>query len=165
MGLVFSGRTIKMCFTGIGHLTQVLQWTYLSRVQWTLITYILLLDHQRILLPVDISARLANNKSIVNGNSYYGNVLPLGEAYVARYFLHNILFWDWSTRLRSVPQREFLDSEYHQSLINHDYCETNPHNYVVYSSSCWGLTARDNPTGYNAQSPTNDNGTIHQQPR
>lgn len=29
-----------------------------------------------------------------------------------------------------------------------------------YSQSCWGLTASDNPWGYDAQSPTNDLGVI-----
>jgi hypothetical protein len=47
-----------------------------------------------------------------------------------------------------------------QSLINHDYCVANPRNYIAYSDSCWGLTASDIPSGYGAQSPTNDNGTI-----
>jgi hypothetical protein len=45
-------------------------------------------------------------------------------------------------------------------LINHAYCAANPKNYVGYSDQCWGLTASDNPQGYDAQSPSNDNGTI-----
>jgi hypothetical protein len=62
-------------------------------------------------------------------------------------------------------QDSYLSVDYwtqnvNQSLINHDYCVTNPKNYVDYTGDCWGLTASDNPTGYNAQSPTNDNGTI-----
>jgi len=35
-----------------------------------------------------------------------------------------------------------------------------PQQLCCLSSSCWDFTASDNPTGYNAQSPTNDNGTI-----
>ena len=47
-----------------------------------------------------------------------------------------------------------------QSLINHAYCVDNPHNYVGYGPDSWGLTASDNPWGYNAHSPTNDLGVI-----
>jgi hypothetical protein len=46
------------------------------------------------------------------------------------------------------------------SLINHAYCAANPKNYAGYADNCWGLTASDNPSGYGAQSPANDNGTI-----
>jgi hypothetical protein len=36
----------------------------------------------------------------------------------------------------------------------------NPRGFIGYSSACWGLTACDNPWGYNAHSPTNDLGVI-----
>jgi hypothetical protein len=46
------------------------------------------------------------------------------------------------------------------SLINYSYCVNNPRHFVGYSSHSWGLTASDNPWGYNAHSPTNDLGVI-----
>ncbi len=46
------------------------------------------------------------------------------------------------------------------SLINYNYCVTNPQNFNGYSSSCWGLTASDEQGGYSAHSPTNDDGVI-----
>ena len=44
--------------------------------------------------------------------------------------------------------------------INHAHCVANPHGFRGYSAACWGLTASDDPQGYGAHSPTNDNGTI-----
>jgi hypothetical protein len=46
------------------------------------------------------------------------------------------------------------------SLINYNYCKTNPQGYYGYSDSVWGLTASDIPGGYTASSPTNDRGVI-----
>jgi hypothetical protein len=46
------------------------------------------------------------------------------------------------------------------TLINYNYCKTNPQSFNGYSDQCWGLTASDIPDGYNANSPTNDKGVI-----
>jgi hypothetical protein len=54
----------------------------------------------------------------------------------------------------------YWEQNVNQSRINMTYCSTNPKNNVGYSASCWGLTASDNPWGYNAHSPTNDLGVI-----
>ena len=45
-------------------------------------------------------------------------------------------------------------------MINYDYCVTNPQGYYGYGPNCWGLTACDVPSGYNANSPTSDLGVI-----
>jgi hypothetical protein len=44
--------------------------------------------------------------------------------------------------------------------INHAHCSKNPHGHLGYSAECWGLTASDDPDGYAAHDPANDNGTI-----
>ncbi len=44
--------------------------------------------------------------------------------------------------------------------INHAHCVANPHGHEGYSTACWGLTASDDPDGYAAHAPDNDNGTI-----
>jgi len=36
----------------------------------------------------------------------------------------------------------------------------NPLQHKGYGKSCWGLTASDDPEGYSAHAPDNDNGTI-----
>jgi len=44
--------------------------------------------------------------------------------------------------------------------INYRHCVDNPNGNFGYGENCWGLSAGDSPTGYNAFSPNNDNGTI-----
>jgi hypothetical protein len=46
------------------------------------------------------------------------------------------------------------------SLIDRAYCIDNPGNHKDYGPLVWGLTASDDPNGYNAHCPINDNGTI-----
>ena len=46
------------------------------------------------------------------------------------------------------------------ALINYTYCVNNPQHYNGYSNQCWGLTASDIQNGYNANSPTSDEGVI-----
>ena len=46
------------------------------------------------------------------------------------------------------------------SPINRAHCIANPHGHKGYGEDCWGLTASDDPTGYDAHAPDNDNGTI-----
>jgi len=54
----------------------------------------------------------------------------------------------------------YFDNNRNISLINRAYCADNPNNFSGYSNLVWGLTASDDPWGYEAHSPTNDNGTI-----
>lgn len=44
--------------------------------------------------------------------------------------------------------------------IQHAHCLANPGGFRGYGAACWGLTASDDPDGYSAHAPDNDNGTI-----
>jgi len=97
------------------------------------------------------------NGAIKTGNTYYNTVLPLGTP--------SPLFWVQYSYLGMNPNftdeyTNYWTQNVNASLINYYYCVANPKHYTAYSSNCWGLTASDNPTGYDAQSPANDNGTI-----
>lgn len=101
------------------------------------------------------------NGGIKTGNTYTYNsesyVLPLGTP--------SPLFWTQYSYLGMDPHfsddyANYWTQNVNASLINHAYCTANPKKYLEYSDSCWGLTASDNPNGYDAQSPQNDNGTI-----
>lgn len=102
----------------------------------------------------------AQNGNIRNGNSYYGYNLPLGPAYGGPLFFTQYSFLGLDPRNLSDQYANYWEQNVNQSLINWTYCYTNPKNYLGYSKSCWGLTASDNPWGYNAHSPTNDLGVI-----
>ncbi|MEI7983163.1 MAG: glucoamylase family protein [Bacteroidota bacterium] len=102
----------------------------------------------------------AKNGNIKNGNSYYGYRLPLGDAYGGPLFFTHYSFLGLDPRTLQDQYANYWEQNVNQSLINWTYCFTNPKNYLGYSSACWGLTASDNPWGYDAQSPTNDLGVI-----
>ena len=102
----------------------------------------------------------ARNGDIKNGNSYYGYVLPLGESYGGPLFFTHYSFLGLNpTHLQDV-YADYWQQNVNQSLINWAYCMANPKHFIGYSSDCWGLTACDNPWGYDAHSPTNDLGVI-----
>jgi hypothetical protein len=48
----------------------------------------------------------------------------------------------------------------HHVRINYAHCVANPGKFKGYGPACWGLTASDDPDGYSAHAPDNDNGTI-----
>ncbi len=102
----------------------------------------------------------ARNGAIKNGNSYYGYVLPLGESYGGPLFFTHYSFLGLDPRSLVDAYAGYWLQNVNQSLINQAYCMANPKKFIGYSSDCWGLTACDNPWGYNAHSPTNDLGVI-----
>ncbi|MFA5417704.1 MAG: glucoamylase family protein, partial [Bacteroidales bacterium] len=102
----------------------------------------------------------AQNGGILNGSSYYGYVLPLGWAYGGPLFFTHYSFLGLDPRNLKDTYADYWQQNVNQSLINYAYCVDNPKKYLGYSNACWGLTASDNPWGYNAQSPGNDLGVI-----
>jgi hypothetical protein len=102
----------------------------------------------------------ASNGGMKNGNSYYGYTLPLGEPYGGPLFFTHYSYLGMDPRTLRDQYANYWEQNVNQTLINWSYCAANPKGFPGYSSSCWGLTASDNPWGYNAQSPTNDLGVI-----
>jgi hypothetical protein len=55
---------------------------------------------------------------------------------------------------------DYWDLNSRHVRINRAHCVVNPHGHAGYGEHCWGLTASDDPDGYSAHAPDNDNGTI-----
>ena len=103
----------------------------------------------------------AINGDIVNGNSYYNIILPLGQAYGGPLFFSHYSFLGLDPRnLRDTYCSDYFLQNANHTLINQAYCLDNPKDFVGYSDLNWGLTASDNQIGYSAHSPTNDLGVI-----
>ena len=102
----------------------------------------------------------ARNGSIKNGKSFYGIKLPLGEDFGGPLFFSHYSFLGIDPRDLTDDYADYWTQNQNQSKINHAYCKANPKNQAGYHDSMWGLTASDNPWGYNAHSPTNDLGVI-----
>ena len=149
---------------------QTLYWTwspdfgYNLKIQGyneTLITYVIAASSPTHSITADVYTNgYANNGGIKNGKSYYGYVLPLGQDYGGPLFFTQYSFLGLDPRNLEDQYADYWEQNVNQSLINWAYCVANPKKYPGYGAAIWGLTASDNPWGYNAQSPTNDLGVI-----
>ncbi len=127
----------------------------------TLITYILAASSStHSITPDTYTMGYANNGGIKNGKSYLGYLLPLGPDYGGPLFFTQYSFLGLDPRHLKDQYADYWEQNVNQSLINYAYCLSNPKKYPGYSADIWGLTASDNPWGYNAHSPTNDLGVI-----
>jgi hypothetical protein len=150
----------------------VLYWHWSPNYDWamnmkiegyneTLIAYIMAASSQtHTINPAVYHQGYARNGSIANGNIYYGYLLPLGWAYGGPLFFTHYSHLGLDPRNLSDQYANYWEQGVNMSLINQAYCEDNPKNWVGYRADCWGLTASDNPWGYDAHSPTNDLGVI-----
>jgi len=103
----------------------------------------------------------ARGGAIMNNNSYYGIILPLGEEKGGPLFFSQYSFLGLDPRyLSDSYAASYMVQNVAHSRINYLYCKANPVGYPGYSQDCWGLTASDIPDGYTASSPLNDRGTI-----
>jgi len=102
----------------------------------------------------------AESNFFKNGKEFYGYKLPLGFDYGGPLFFSQYSFLGLDPRGLKDRYADYWEQNKNHTLINHAYCVDNPKKFKGYGENCWGLTASDTYDGYNAFSPTNDNGTI-----
>ncbi|SMO51375.1 hypothetical protein SAMN06265219_103153 [Gracilimonas mengyeensis] len=102
----------------------------------------------------------ASSGAIENGQEFYGINLPVGYDYGGPLFFAHYSFLGLDPRNLSDTYADYWQQNRNHTLINHEHSIRNPNSYVGYSADSWGLTASDNPFGYQAHEPTRDNGTI-----
>ncbi|MBZ5857811.1 glucoamylase family protein [Flavihumibacter profundi] len=95
-----------------------------------------------------------------NGKEFYGIKLPLGFDYGGPLFFSQYSFMGLDPRGLKDQYADYWEQNKNHTLINREHCIRNPNNFKGYGVNCWGLTASDTYNGYDAHSPTNDNGTI-----
>ncbi len=150
----------------------VLYWHWSTNYDWQmnfpihgfnecLITYVLAASAENYEVPATVYHNgWAKSNFFKNGKSFYGYQLPLGFDYGGPLFFSQYSFLALDpTNLQDEYADYWIQNKNH-TLINHDYCVANPKKFKGYSLDCWGLTAGDTYNGYNAYSPTNDEGTI-----
>jgi hypothetical protein len=126
-----------------------------------LITYVLAASSSTHGVPATVYTNgWAGGSGFTNGNTYYGYQLPLGPSYGGPLFFAHYSFLGMNPTGLSDTYANYFTQNKNHSLINYNYCKTNPGNKFGYSDSLWGLTASDVPNGYSASSPTNDLGVI-----
>jgi hypothetical protein len=102
----------------------------------------------------------AGNGSMKNGSTYFGVTLPLGPQEGGPLFFAHYSFMGINPNGLSDAYASYDVQNKAHAMINYDYCVANPAGYYGYGPNCWGLTACDVPGGYNANSPTSDEGVI-----
>jgi hypothetical protein len=126
-----------------------------------LIMYVLAASAERYPVTAAVYHRgWAQSDFFKNGKTFYGYVLPLGFDYGGPLFFSQYSFLGLDPRGLKDQYADYWQQNQDHTLINHAYCLDNPKKFKGYGPDCWGLTASDTYDGYNAQSPTNDWGTI-----
>ena len=95
-----------------------------------------------------------------NRKSWYDIELPLGMPYGGPLFFTHYSFCGLDPRGLTDQYADYWAQNVHHVRVNRAHCVANPGKFEGYGESCWGLTASDDPTGYSAHAPDNDNGTI-----
>lgn len=127
----------------------------------TMICYILGIASPTYSIPASTYYQGWASSNYVNGNTYYGYKLYVGQHLGGPLFFTHYSFLGFDPRNKKDRFCNYFVQNRNQTLINRAYCMANPRNFVGYDSLNWGLTASDNPWGYLAHEPyLNDNGTI-----
>jgi len=151
---------------------EVLYWHWSPNNGWTmnfpirgfnecLITYILAAAGERFPVPASVYHRgWAESNFFRNGRQFYNITLPLGFDYGGPLFFSQYSFLGLDPKGLKDRYADYWEQNKNHTLINRAYCIDNPKKFKGYGENCWGLTACDTYNGYNAYSPTNDEGTI-----
>ncbi len=102
----------------------------------------------------------AVNGNIRNNNTYYTYQLPMGPSNGGPLFFEHYSFLGINPNGLNDTYANYQVQTTNHTKINYEYCKANPRGWNGYSNLCWGLTASDIPTGYNANEPNNDPGVI-----
>jgi hypothetical protein len=126
-----------------------------------LITYVLAAGAPRYPInPVVYQGGFASGNGFLNGKSYYDIELPLGMPFGGPLFFAHYSFCGLDPRGLKDKYADYWELNRRHVAINRAHCIANPYNFTGYGPDCWGLTASDDPDGYSAHAPDNDNGTI-----
>jgi hypothetical protein len=126
-----------------------------------LITYVLAAASPRYAIEPEVYHRgFADGRGFLNGKSYYDIELPLGMPYGGPLFFAHYSFCGLDPHGLKDRYADYWDLNCRHVQINRAHCLANPNKHDGYGESCWGLTASDDPAGYDAHAPDNDNGTI-----
>jgi hypothetical protein len=103
-----------------------------------------------------------NSGQIAQFRQIYGYPLYVGSSYGGPLFFTHYSFLGFDPRNKKDQYTNYFTHNRNQSLVNRQYCISNPKNYNGYGENNWGLTASYSipGVGYSAHDPNNDNGTI-----
>lgn len=105
-------------------------------------------------------SRTTQGDHFLNGRSYYGVKLEVGEGSGSDLFFTHFSFMGFDPRgIRDAYTNYFFNNQA-IARINYAYCVANPRKFAGYGPDCWGLSAGVN-SGGGRPYPRDDNGTIN----
>ena len=126
-----------------------------------LITYVLAASATRYPVSENVYHKgWAMSNFFFNKKKFYGYVLPLGFDYGGPLFFSHYSFLGLSPKGLKDQYADYWEQNRNHTLINRAYCIDNPKKFKGYGENSWGLSASDDYKGYDAHSPTNDDGVI-----
>jgi hypothetical protein len=102
----------------------------------------------------------AQGRAFINRRRYYDIELPLGPEFGGPLFFAHYSFCGLDPRWLQDAYADYFHQNVQHALINYEHCVRNPNRHKGYGPSCWGLTSSDDPEGYKAHAPDDDNGVI-----
>jgi hypothetical protein len=126
-----------------------------------LMTYVLAASSPRYSIEPRVYHRgFASGGGFRTRKTWYDIELPLGMSYGGPLFFTHYSFCGLDPRGLTDRYADYWEQNVHHVRINRAHCMANPGRFEGYGEACWGLTASDDPMGYSAHAPDNDNGTI-----
>lgn len=127
----------------------------------TLIVYVLAAGAGRHGIDASVYERgFCESADYWNGKKYGGVTLPLGPEGGGPLFFAHYSFCGIDPHGLADSHADYWQQNVAQVTANRAHCIANPGGFKGYGPDCWGLTASDDPSGYDAHAPNNDNGTI-----
>jgi hypothetical protein len=127
----------------------------------TLIVYVLAAGAGRHAIDATVYDHgFCNSNDYWNGRRYQGVTLPLGPEGGGPLFFAHYSFCGLDPHGLHDKNADYWQQNLAQVAVNRAHCIANPGGFKGYGPDCWGLTASDDPSGYDAHAPNNDNGTI-----
>ncbi len=103
----------------------------------------------------------AHNGGIVRKRTYYNYEISLAPNWGGPLFWIHYSFLGINPNGLVDQYADYWKENVNTAKIHYEYAKANPKGHTNYSENCWGLTASDDPEGYTAHRPMdNDNGTI-----
>jgi hypothetical protein len=126
-----------------------------------LITYVLAAASPvHAIVPEIYQAGFCAGPDYRNGHTFQGIALPLGPHLGGPLFFAHYSFCGLDPHGLSDAHVDYWEQNVAHTRINRAHCIANPGDFSGYGADCWGLTASDDPCGYKAHAPGNDNGTV-----
>jgi hypothetical protein len=150
----------------------VLYWHWSPDYEWaldhrirgfneTMIVYLLAIASPTHSVPASLyHTGWAGPSEYRNDGSYWGYRRWVGSYGMCLFFTH-YSFLGFDPRDKTDTYCNYFENSRNITLTHRAYCTSNPNGFDDYSNLVWGLTASEDPLlGYDAHSPTSDNGTI-----